>query len=213
MAEEFIKFRHLRTGYMAPSIHPTKKHFPAAIAKSFRSNLKINELLNQKISMQIQEGQPSKAISITYASCPHSTVIILKLYFTQFGTSNFKSIKPQYFHLNTDTGKSSHLPHVKKLNIRDIIHWIQHWYINTNHTNVLTTSVWINVITFYQIIQPSSPNSFVKLSWTSRSDLLTVGLCLASTLSKSAFEIGGGRICMGVNQKQPFSYFVDKWIS
>ena len=96
--------------------------------------------------MQIQEDQTSKAISITHASCSHSRVIILKLFFTQFGTSNSKSIKPQYFLRNTETGKSKHLSHVKKLNIKDTIHWIQHWYINTNHTNVLTTSVWINVI-------------------------------------------------------------------
>lgn len=45
-----------------------------------------------------------------------------------------------------------------------------------------------------QVCQPSSPNSFVNLSCTSRSDLLTVGLCLASTLSKSVFDIGGGMI-------------------
>ena len=54
----------------------------------------------------------------------------LKLYyignFSQFGTSDLVSIKPQYFHPNTETGKSSHLPHVKKLNIKDTIHWIQH---------------------------------------------------------------------------------------
>ncbi|KAL8136828.1 hypothetical protein V2J09_002829 [Rumex salicifolius] len=39
---------------------------------------------------------------------------------------------------------------------------------------------------------PYSPNSLVNLSCTSRSDLLTVGLCFASTLSKSDFMIGGG---------------------
>ena len=60
MAEEFIKFQHLRMGHMAPSIHPTEQHFPAAIAKSFRSNLKINKLLNQKISMQITRGPTIK---------------------------------------------------------------------------------------------------------------------------------------------------------
>lgn len=43
--------------------------------------------------------------------------------------------------------------------------------------------------------QPSSPNSFVNLSCTSRSFLLTVGLCLERTFSKSVLEIGGGRIC------------------
>ena len=43
--------------------------------------------------------------------------------------------------------------------------------------------------------QPSSPNSSVNLSCTSRSALLTVGFCLASTLSKSALVIGGGWIC------------------
>lgn len=44
------------------------------------------------------------------------------------------------------------------------------------------------------VCQPSSPNSFVNLSCTSRSFLLTVGLCLDRTFSKSAVEIGGGRI-------------------
>lgn len=44
------------------------------------------------------------------------------------------------------------------------------------------------------LAQPSSPNSVVNLSCTSRSDLLTVGLCLARTLSKSVLDIGGGTI-------------------
>lgn len=47
-------------------------------------------------------------------------------------------------------------------------------------------------------VQPSSPNSFVNLSCTSRSDLLTVGLCLARTLQKSILEIGGGIICINM---------------
>ncbi len=34
----------------------------------------------------------------------------------------------------------------------------------------------------------------MNLSWTSRSPLLTVGLCFAKTLSKSPFIIGGGKI-------------------
>lgn len=46
----------------------------------------------------------------------------------------------------------------------------------------------------FAVYQPSSPNSFVNLSCTSRSFLLTVGLCLARTFSKSALEIDGGRI-------------------
>ena len=43
--------------------------------------------------------------------------------------------------------------------------------------------------------QPSSPNSFVNLSCTSRSALLTVGFCLESTLSKSPRLMRGGMIC------------------
>lgn len=48
------------------------------------------------------------------------------------------------------------------------------------------------------ILHPSSPNSLVNLSCTSRSALLTVGLCLAKTLSKSVFVIGGGVIYMSL---------------
>lgn len=50
------------------------------------------------------------------------------------------------------------------------------------------------------VAQPSSPNSVVNLSCTSRSDLLTVGLCLARTLSKSVLDIGGGTICKYIDQ-------------
>jgi len=40
MVEEFIKFLHLRTGYMAPSIHPTEQYFPAAIANALDQTLR-----------------------------------------------------------------------------------------------------------------------------------------------------------------------------
>ena len=56
--------------------------------------------------------------------------------------------------------------------------------------------------------QPSSPNSFVNLSCTSRSALLTVGFCRASTLSKSALVMGGRRTCKFIDFKYMMSLFV-----
>ena len=40
MAEEFLKCQHLRMGHMAPSIHPTEQHFPAAIANALDQTLR-----------------------------------------------------------------------------------------------------------------------------------------------------------------------------
>lgn len=70
---------------------------------------------------------------------------------------------------------------------------MEEWKINTNIIHQLVRKL-------QPTLQPFSPNSFVNLSWTSTSDLLTVAVCLAKTLSKSVLEIVLGRICNQISE-------------
>ena len=85
--------------------------------------------------------------------------------------------------------------------------------MDNNSTKLCITCIYELIkalLPLHQSHQPSSPNSFVNLSCTSRSALLTVGFCRASTLLKSALVMGGGRTCKVIDLKCILSLFVTK---
>ena len=97
-------------------------------------------------------------------------------------------LRPQSFH-------TAHLlAYISAAPIHGVVNAMQHI------VTMCAFMVWALVITGYEAKlerlgrhpHPSSPNSAVKLLWTSRSLMLTVGRHLDNTRWKSAMQIGGG---------------------